>query len=85
MTRTKSKFRSKFQFRLYSGPATGRNFSGIFNLVVRGAAVAENKIADTVNPFILPNSINTQPLIGSKYVRLTNLPQESAISYSTQL
>jgi hypothetical protein len=32
MTGTKSKFRSKFRFRLYSGPATGRNFSGISNL-----------------------------------------------------
>jgi hypothetical protein len=32
MTGTKSKFRSKFRFRLYSVPATGRNFSGILNL-----------------------------------------------------
>jgi hypothetical protein len=32
MTETKSKFRSKFRFRLYSVPATGRNFSGILNL-----------------------------------------------------
>jgi hypothetical protein len=32
MTGTKSKFRSKFQFRLDSVPATGRNFSGILNL-----------------------------------------------------
>jgi hypothetical protein len=32
MTGTKSKFWSKFQFRLYSVPATGRNFSGILNL-----------------------------------------------------
>jgi hypothetical protein len=30
--RTKSKFQSKFQFRLYSMPATGRNFSRILNL-----------------------------------------------------
>ena len=33
MTRTKSKFRSKFRFRLDSVPATGRNFAGILNLV----------------------------------------------------
>jgi hypothetical protein len=32
MTGTKSKFRSKFWFWLDSWPATGRNFSGIFNL-----------------------------------------------------
>jgi hypothetical protein len=32
MTGTKSKFRSKFRFRLDSVPATGRNFSRIFNL-----------------------------------------------------
>jgi hypothetical protein len=32
MTGTKSKFWSKFQFRLDSVPATGRNFSGISNL-----------------------------------------------------
>jgi hypothetical protein len=32
MTGTKSKFWSKFQFRLDSVPATGRNFSGILNL-----------------------------------------------------
>jgi hypothetical protein len=32
MTGTKSKFRSKFRFWLYSVPATGRNFSGILNL-----------------------------------------------------
>jgi hypothetical protein len=32
MTGTKSKFRSKFRFRLDSAPATGRNFSGILNL-----------------------------------------------------
>jgi hypothetical protein len=32
MTGTKSKFRSKFRFRLDSVPATGRNFAGILNL-----------------------------------------------------
>jgi hypothetical protein len=32
MTGTKSKFWSKFRFRLYSVPATGRNFAGISNL-----------------------------------------------------
>jgi hypothetical protein len=32
MTGTKSKFRSKFRFQLYSVPATGRNISGILNL-----------------------------------------------------
>jgi hypothetical protein len=32
MTGTKSKFPSKFQFWLYSVPATGRNFSVILNL-----------------------------------------------------
>jgi hypothetical protein len=32
MTGMKSKFRSKFRFRLYSVPATGRNLSGILNL-----------------------------------------------------
>jgi hypothetical protein len=34
MTGTKSKFWSKFRFRLDSVPATGRNFSGILNLAV---------------------------------------------------
>ena len=33
MTGTKLKFWSKFRFRLYSVPATGRNFAGILNLV----------------------------------------------------
>ena len=33
MTGTKSKFRSKFRFRLDSVPVTGRNFAGILNLV----------------------------------------------------
>jgi hypothetical protein len=32
MTGTKSKFRSKFRFRLYSVPATEQNFAGILNL-----------------------------------------------------
>jgi hypothetical protein len=32
MTGMKSKFQLKFQFRLDSLPATGRNFSGILNL-----------------------------------------------------
>jgi hypothetical protein len=35
MTGMKSKFRSKFRFRLYSVPATGRNFPGILNLAAK--------------------------------------------------
>jgi hypothetical protein len=39
MTGTKSKFRLAFRFRLDSVPATGRNFSGILNLVSKSFLV----------------------------------------------
>jgi hypothetical protein len=48
MTGTKSKFRSKFRFRLDSMPATGRNFAGILNLVttlIRLLRTAHQKVS----------------------------------------
>jgi hypothetical protein len=66
MTGTKSKFRSKFRFRLDSVPTTGRNFAGILNLASHpsptyasrqfyGIAAAENLLvygADVGNAFV---------------------------------
>jgi hypothetical protein len=54
MTGTKSKFRSKFRFRLDSVPVTGRNFSGILNL----AAVNDvHPVTTTLQP--LPSSLSS--------------------------
>jgi hypothetical protein len=43
MTGTKSMFRSKFRFQLYSVPATGQNFAGILNLGGKSGVWCESK------------------------------------------
>jgi hypothetical protein len=50
MTGMKSKFRSKFRFWLYSVPATGRNFSGILNLVSQSIKIKKKKDQQQSNP-----------------------------------